>query len=84
MDEPFGALDSITRSEIHQEIVQLQKIQPRTNLLVTHDAGYFSLLTCRTALKIDKKSYFLPFITIIQSLCLKITPKTESAHFFLR
>jgi ABC-type nitrate/sulfonate/bicarbonate transport system ATPase subunit len=46
MDEPFGALDSITHSEIHQEIVQLQKLQPRTNLLVTHDAGYFSLLTC--------------------------------------
>lgn len=37
MDEPFGALDSITRSEIHQEIVQLQKLQPRTILLVTHD-----------------------------------------------
>jgi osmoprotectant transport system ATP-binding protein len=37
MDEPFGALDPITRYEIHQEVLKLQKIQPRTILLVTHD-----------------------------------------------
>ncbi len=37
MDEPFGALDPITRQEIQSEILKLQQLQPRTILLVTHD-----------------------------------------------
>jgi osmoprotectant transport system ATP-binding protein len=37
LDEPFGALDSITRSEIHGEFERLQRHAPRTIILVTHD-----------------------------------------------
>ena len=37
MDEPFGALDPITRAEMQQEITKIQKIEPRTILIVTHD-----------------------------------------------
>ncbi|RMD86366.1 MAG: ABC transporter ATP-binding protein [Calditrichaeota bacterium] len=37
LDEPFGALDPITRSEIHQEFVKLQKLEARTIVMVTHD-----------------------------------------------
>ncbi len=37
LDEPFGALDPITRHEIHDEFLRLQKSEPRTILLVTHD-----------------------------------------------
>jgi len=37
LDEPFGALDPITRSEIHREFIKLQKSEVRTILLVTHD-----------------------------------------------
>jgi osmoprotectant transport system ATP-binding protein len=37
MDEPFGALDPITRSEIHDEVKKLQQLKPRTVVLVTHD-----------------------------------------------
>jgi osmoprotectant transport system ATP-binding protein len=37
LDEPFGALDPITRQEIHQEFLRLQAAQPRTMILVTHD-----------------------------------------------
>jgi len=36
-DEPFGALDPITRSEIHAEALKLQSMQARTIILVTHD-----------------------------------------------
>src|SRR5690349_181367 len=36
MDEPFGALDSITRYEIQHEVLRLQKAEPRTILFVTH------------------------------------------------
>ena len=37
LDEPFGALDPVTRSEIHREFLKLQKSETRTTLLVTHD-----------------------------------------------
>lgn len=37
LDEPFGALDPITRTEIHAEFIKLQRLQARTIVLVTHD-----------------------------------------------
>jgi len=37
LDEAFGALDPITRSEIHEEFSRLQKVEPRTIIMVTHD-----------------------------------------------
>jgi len=39
MDEPFGALDPITRTQIHDEFQQLTKEVHKTILLVTHDLG---------------------------------------------
>src|SRR4030095_3423982 len=37
LDEAFGALDPTTKNEIHSELLSLQKIEPRTIVLVTHD-----------------------------------------------
>jgi osmoprotectant transport system ATP-binding protein len=37
LDEPFGALDPITRDDIQQEFMRLQQSEPRTIVLVTHD-----------------------------------------------
>ena len=37
LDEAFGALDAFTRSEIHTELLKLQKFEPRTIVMVTHD-----------------------------------------------
>jgi len=37
MDEPFGALDPITRSELHAEFKRLQATLRRAVVLVTHD-----------------------------------------------
>ncbi|HEY7426344.1 MAG TPA: ABC transporter ATP-binding protein [Gemmataceae bacterium] len=37
LDEPFGALDPVTRTEIHREFLRLQEVEPRTIVLVTHD-----------------------------------------------
>jgi osmoprotectant transport system ATP-binding protein len=37
LDEPFGALDPLTRLELQEQLLQLQEIEPRTILLVTHD-----------------------------------------------
>jgi osmoprotectant transport system ATP-binding protein len=37
LDEPFGALDPMTRAEIHREFIRLQRVSARTIVLVTHD-----------------------------------------------
>lgn len=37
MDEPFGALDNLTKSDIHSEFKSLEEIKNKTILLVTHD-----------------------------------------------
>jgi len=37
MDEPFGALDPITRAQVHEEFQQLLEEVHKTVLLVTHD-----------------------------------------------
>lgn len=37
MDEPFGALDPVTRAALQQEIVRIHQLSGRTIVLVTHD-----------------------------------------------
>src|SRR6201996_8207338 len=37
MDEPFGALDNVTRSKIHAEFKALDELKRKTILMVTHD-----------------------------------------------
>lgn len=37
MDEPFGALDNVTRTSIQQEFKELGELQKKTMVLVTHD-----------------------------------------------
>jgi osmoprotectant transport system ATP-binding protein len=37
LDEPFSALDPITRMTIHEEFSRLSEVEPRTIMLVTHD-----------------------------------------------
>jgi len=37
MDEPFGALDPVTRTSIRKELAQLEEYQKKTIIMVTHD-----------------------------------------------
>lgn len=39
MDEPFGALDNITKSGIHAEFKTLNELKNKTIILVTHDVS---------------------------------------------
>ncbi len=46
MDEPFGALDPVTRAEMHGEFRRIQRLVRKTVVLVTHDmAEAFALGT---------------------------------------
>jgi osmoprotectant transport system ATP-binding protein len=49
MDEPFGALDPITRAELHREFKGVQAAMHKTVLLVTHDLAEAFLLADRVA-----------------------------------
>jgi osmoprotectant transport system ATP-binding protein len=50
MDEPFGALDPITRAELQQEFLSLQTRLRKTVVFVTHDLREALLLGTRIAL----------------------------------
>ncbi|MGH9468805.1 MAG: ATP-binding cassette domain-containing protein [Terriglobia bacterium] len=50
MDEPFGALDPLTRGEIQHEFLELTRRVRKTIVLVTHDLREALLLSTRTAL----------------------------------
>jgi osmoprotectant transport system ATP-binding protein len=49
MDEPFGALDPLTRSELHAEFRKLQSQLHKTIVIVTHDMGEALALADRVA-----------------------------------
>jgi len=50
MDEPFGALDPLTRAEIRTEFQELQRQLQKTIVIVTHDTSEALLLGTRIAL----------------------------------
>jgi osmoprotectant transport system ATP-binding protein len=47
LDEPFGALDALTRLELHRQFLDLKARLGKTLLLVTHDLGEAFLLADR-------------------------------------
>jgi osmoprotectant transport system ATP-binding protein len=79
LDEPFGAIDPVTRQEIHQEFLRLQASEPRTMVLVTHDL--------REALKLAQRLAVLDRGRIVQhGPCEEIVnaPATEFVRTFFR
>jgi len=50
LDEPFGALDPITRSRVRREVSELAEWREKTMVLVTHDVTEAFLLADRIAL----------------------------------
>ena len=53
MDEPFGALDPVTRRRLQREFLQLKVRLRKTVLLVTHDVEEACLLADRVAVLAD-------------------------------
>lgn len=79
LDEPFGALDPVTRQEIHQEFLRLQASEPRTMVLVTHDL--------REALKLAQRLIVLDRGRVAQhGPCAEIveTPASDFVRTFFR
>jgi len=55
MDEPFGALDPVTRAELQHEFIALQQSLQKTVVFVTHDLREALLLGTRIALMEEGK-----------------------------
>jgi osmoprotectant transport system ATP-binding protein len=53
MDEPFGALDPITRSEMHDELRRIQAEIRKTIIIVTHDMGEAFAMATRIGVLAD-------------------------------
>ncbi|HEV8129967.1 MAG TPA: ATP-binding cassette domain-containing protein [Acidobacteriota bacterium] len=83
MDEPFGALDPITRLELQREFRQLQRSLGKSVIFVTHDIQEAFLLGSRIGLMVDgrlvelttpdrflqsEKPEALPFIECLNSV----------------
>jgi osmoprotectant transport system ATP-binding protein len=50
MDEPFGALDPVTRQDLQRELARIQRSQGQTIVLVTHDVDEALALATRIVL----------------------------------
>jgi len=59
MDEPFGALDPITRLDLQQEFRRLQKNLAKTVVFVTHDIQEAVVLASRIGLMCEGRMVFL-------------------------
>ncbi len=59
LDEPFGALDPITRRDIQQEFRQLQARLKKTMVFVTHDVAEAFILANRIGLMKDGRMILL-------------------------
>jgi osmoprotectant transport system ATP-binding protein len=53
MDEPFGALDPVTRSELHREFRRIQSEVRKTIVIVTHDMAEAMALATRIGVLAD-------------------------------
>jgi osmoprotectant transport system ATP-binding protein len=53
MDEPFGALDPVTRSDLHREFRRIQSELRRTIVIVTHDMAEAMALATRIGVLAD-------------------------------
>ena len=80
MDEPFGALDPITRSEIQGEFRRIQERIRKTVLLVTHDIAEALRLADRIAV-LDKGSVvaFEPPAQLVRNPDPRVRPLLEAA-----
>lgn len=79
MDEPFGALDPLTRQSLQEEFLRLQSRVGKTILLVTHDLAEAFRLGDRVALMHEGR-----LVQVGSRVDFRLHPATEFVEGFLR
>ena len=75
MDEPFGALDPVTRSELHREFRDIQRRLRKTIVIVTHDmAEAFALADVVGVLVDGRLAAYAPPKALARSTDPRVTP----------
>jgi ABC-type nitrate/sulfonate/bicarbonate transport system ATPase subunit len=64
LDEPFGALDSITRLTMRRELLRIWEAERNTVIFVTHDIDEAVQLADRVAVMSDRPSTIQQIVTI--------------------
>lgn len=83
LDEPFGALDALTRSELHNWLLDLWTVERSAVLLVTHDVEEAVFLADRVVVLSDRPGRVLHIENITLSrprMRLQLTSPASIAH----
>jgi osmoprotectant transport system ATP-binding protein len=76
MDEPFGAIDPVTRDRLQDELLRLQGIVRKTIVFVTHDIGEAIKLGDRIAL-FSEHGQIAQYATPMELLAAPASPYVE-------
>lgn len=64
MDEPFGALDALTREHLQQQLLQINATEEKTTIFVTHDVEEAILLAHRIVIFSARPARILSVIDV--------------------
>ena len=64
MDEPFGALDALTRERLNLELLRIQRLQTKTVLMVTHSIAEAVFLSDRVIVLGDRPASVIAQVSI--------------------